>query len=89
MTLSINTNVGAFVALQQLTKTTNQLEQTQLRITTGLRVNGPKDDASNFAIATRLRGDIKGIEAVKVALATGDSIVNTAIVSICGPVPSE
>ncbi len=42
MTLSINTNVGAFVALQQLTKTTNQLEQTQLRITTGLRVNGPK-----------------------------------------------
>ena len=56
-----------------------QLENTQLRITTGLRVNGPKDDASNFAIATRLRGDIKGIEAVKIALATGDSIVNTAI----------
>ncbi len=79
MGLSINTNVGAFVALQNLTKTTSQLENTQLRITTGLRVNGPKDDASNFAIATRLRGDIKGIEAVKVALATGDSIVNTAI----------
>ena len=79
MGLSINTNVGAFVALQQLTKTTNQLENTQLRITTGLRVNGPKDDASNFAIATRLRGDIKGIEAVKVGLATSDSIVNTAI----------
>ena len=79
MGLSINTNVGAFVALQQLTKTTSQLENTQLRITTGLRVNGPKDDASNFAIATRLRGDIKGIESVKIALSTGDSIVNTAI----------
>ena len=79
MTFSINTNVGAFVALQNLTKTTSQLEVTQLRITTGLRVNGPKDDASNFAIATRLRGDIKGIESVKIALATGDSIVNVAI----------
>ena len=79
MTFSINTNVGAFVALQQLNKTTSQLEVTQLRITTGLRVNGPKDDASNFAIATRLRGDIKGIESVKIALATGDSIVNVAI----------
>jgi flagellin len=79
MGLSINTNVGAFVALQQLTKTTSQLENTQLRITTGLRVNGPKDDASNFSIATRLRGDIKGIESVKTALSTGDSIVNTAI----------
>ena len=79
MTFSINTNVGAFVALQNLTKTTSQLETTQLRITTGLRVNGPKDDAANFAIATRLRGDIKGIESVKIALATGDSIVNVAI----------
>ena len=79
MSFSINTNVGAFVALQQLNKTTSQLEVTQLRITTGLRVNGPKDDASNFAIATRLRGDIKGIESVKIALATGDSIVNVAI----------
>ena len=79
MGFSINTNVGAFVALQQLNKTTSQLEVTQLRITTGLRVNGPKDDASNFAIATRLRGDIKGIESVKIALATGDSIVNVAI----------
>ena len=66
---SINTNPEAFVALQQLTKTTNQLEVTKLRITTGLRVNGPKDDASNFAIATRSRGDIKGIESVKIALA--------------------
>ena len=35
-----------------------------------LRVNGPKDDASNFAIATHLRGDIKGIESVEIALAT-------------------
>ena len=79
MTFSVNTNPGAFVALQNLTKTTSQLEVTQLRITTGLRVNGPKDDAANFAIATRLRGDIKGIESVKIALATGDSIVNVAI----------
>ena len=44
-----------------------------------MRVNGPKDDASNFAIATHLRGDIKGIESVEIALATDDSIVNVAI----------
>ena len=79
MTLSVNTNIGALIAIQNLTKTAQRLARTQLRITTGLKVNGPKDDASNFAIATRLRGDIAGIEAVKVALATGESIVNTAI----------
>ena len=79
MVASVNTNSGALIALQNLSKTTKELEQTQLRITTGLKVNGPKDDASNFSIATRLRGDIAGIESVKIALATGDSIVNTAI----------
>jgi len=79
MVLSVNTNTGALVALQNLAKTSKELDVAQLRITTGLRVNGPKDDASNFAIATRLRGDIRGIESVKIALSTGDSIVNTAI----------
>ena len=79
MGLSLNTNVGAFVALQNLTKTTQRLEQTQLRITTGLRVNGPKDDGANYAISQKIKGDIAGTESVKLALANGDTIVNTAI----------
>ncbi len=79
MALSVNTNVGAMVALQNLNKTTNLLEQTQLRVTTGLRVNGPKDDAATFAIAQTMRGEIAGIRAVKSALANGESIVNVAI----------
>jgi flagellin len=79
MALSVNTNVGAMVALQNLNKTTDLLEQTQLRVTTGLKVNGPKDDASTFAIAQTLRGEIAGVKAVKSALANGESIVNVAI----------
>ena len=79
MAFSVNTNPSSYLALQELSKTTRFLDTTQLRITTGLRVNGPKDDAANFAIATRIRGDIKGIEAVKIALATGDATVNVAI----------
>ena len=43
--LSIKTNVGAMVALEQLSMTNKRLQNTQLRITTGLKVNGPKDDA--------------------------------------------
>ena len=77
--LSILTNVGAMAALQQLSKTQKNLNITQLRVTTGLKVNGPKDDASTFAIAQRMRGDIAGIQSVEIALANGDSIVNTAI----------
>ncbi len=79
MVLSINTNVGAMIALQQLNATNNRLEKTQLNITTGLKVNGPKDDASTYAIAQNMRGDIGGYQAVKTAMANGDATVSVAI----------
>ena len=79
MVLSVNTNPGAMIALQELTATNKRLDMTQLRITTGLKINGPKDDASTFAIAQNMRGDIAGIQAVKIALAAGESTANVAI----------
>lgn len=77
--LSVNTNSSANIALQQLTILNTKIQSTQLRITTGLKVSGPKDDAATFQIATRLRGDVAGLGAVKTALANGDSIVSVAI----------
>ena len=64
MVMSVNTNPGAMIALQNLSKTNKMLEQTQLRVTTGLWVNGPKDNAATFAIAQNMRGDIAGMSAV-------------------------
>jgi flagellin len=71
--------MGAMVALQNLNKTNRDMEKTQLAITTGLRVSGPKQDASSFAIAQNMRGDIAGLSAVKSALANGEATVNVAI----------
>ena len=79
MVMSVNTIAGAMIALQNLTKTTNMLSTTQFRITTGLRVNGPKDDAATFAIAQNMRGDIAGMSAVKTNLNLGQSVVSVAI----------
>jgi len=79
MTLSINTNTGAAIALQSLNQTTRSLERTQLNISTGLKVNGPKDDASTFAIAQNLRGEVAGLNALKTALSNGEATVNVAI----------
>ena len=76
---SVNTNPGSFVALQSLSSTNKLLERTQLRVTTGLKVNGPKDDAATFAIAQNQRGDIAGFRSVKTALAAGGSTTNVAI----------
>ncbi len=79
MALSVNTNPGADLGIQQLNKTKRDLLKTGNRITTGLKVNGPKDDAAIFAIAQALRGQVAGATAVKGALSAGESTVATAL----------
>ncbi len=79
MVVSINTNAGSNAALQALNRTSRALATAQLRITTGLKVNRPKDNAATFAIATRMRGEIAAVGAVKTALALGESTVDVAI----------
>lgn len=79
MVLSIHTNQGALIALQALNKTNSQLDQATLRVSTGFRVNGAKDDASTFAIAQRMRADVAGMGSVKTRLAEGVATLDTAI----------
>jgi flagellin len=76
---SINTNVGALVALRNLSATNTLLEATQNRVSTGYKVIGPRDDASSFAIAQGLRADIKAFDAVQQALSSGRGVVAAAI----------
>ena len=79
MVLSVNTNPGADLGIQQLSRTKRELLKTGNRITTGLKINGPKDDAATYAIAQALRGQVAGATAVKGALSAGESTVATAL----------
>ena len=79
MTLSVNTNEGALLALQNLNATGRSLEKTQNRINTGLAVASAKDDGAIFAIAQNLRADLGGLGAVKGSLDRGTSVVEVAI----------
>jgi flagellin len=76
---SINTNVGALVALRNLNVTNTELNKVQDRVSTGLRVIGAKDNASTFAIAQGIRGDIKATQAVQQGLSQGKGIASVAI----------
>jgi len=76
---SINTNIGALVALKNLGATNSLLERTQDRVSTGLKVIGPKDDASTFSIAQGLRADLKSFDAVQQSLSSGRGVVAAAI----------
>ena len=79
MALSVNTNSGAMVALQNLNSTNKELAEVQARINTGLKVAGPKDDGATFAIAQNIRANVAGLDAVKDSLDRGVSAADTAI----------
>ena len=79
MAFSINTNEGAFLALQTLTKTTTALNTVQSRINTGLKVATAKDDGATYAIAQKLRADVAGLSAVKSSLDRASSSLDVAV----------
>ena len=75
---SINTNPGVFVALRTLNSVNRDLDVTQNRVSTGLRVSGALDDASNFSIAQGIRGELKAIGAVTQGLNNAKGIGKVA-----------
>ena len=76
---TVNTNVGAMVALQSLNKTNMELGQVQGRINTGLKVANAKDNGALFAIAQNMRGKVAGFGAVQQSLSRGVSTVDVAL----------
>jgi flagellin len=81
---SIITNPGAFTALRTLNSINRNLDTTQNRVSTGLKVTGALDNASNFAIAQGIRSELKAIDAVSQGLNNSKGIGNTAIAGATG-----
>jgi len=77
--LSVNTNVGAMIALQNLNKTNSEMEMTQNRINTGLKVATAKDNGGIYAIAQTMRGEVGALNAVGQSLNRAKSIVDVAL----------
>jgi flagellin len=79
MTLSVNTNAGAMIALQNLNTTNMDMSEVQKRISTGLNVAGAKDDGGRYAIAQRMRAQVAGYGVVQQSLNGVRSIVDVAL----------
>ena len=92
---SINTNIGAFVALQNLNSVNSRLDTVQNRVSTGLKVSNAVEDASSFAIAQGIRGNLKAFEAVSQGLANGRGVATftlagaTAISDLLGDIQKK
>ncbi|MCF6293838.1 MAG: flagellin, partial [Robiginitomaculum sp.] len=74
----VNTNFGAAIALQNLSKTNMELREVQSRINTGYKVASAKDNGGIFAIAQKLRGEVAGYNAVQQSLSRVQSTVDVA-----------
>ena len=56
----INTNIGALFAGAALNKSANALQTAQQRLSSGLRINSSKDDATGLSIATTYDSQVRG-----------------------------
>jgi flagellin len=76
---SVNTNVGAMIALQNLSRTNSELGTVQNRINTGQKVSSAKDNGAIWAIAQGQRAEIGALNAVKDSLNRGQSAVDVSL----------
>lgn len=61
MALRIGTNVAAISASRQLSKNSEDLQDSLMRLSSGSRIVQPGDDAAGFAISEQLRGQERGL----------------------------
>lgn len=75
---SINTNVSAMAALSTLRTINNDMEMTQGRISSGLKVGSASDNAAYWSISTTIKSDNKALATVQDALGLGAAKTDVA-----------
>ncbi|WMS89957.1 flagellin [Pseudoalteromonas sp. HL-AS1] len=78
MAMYVNTNVSSLNAQRQLMKSGNALDESFQRLSSGLRINGAKDDAAGMQISNRLTGQINGLTQGNRNANDGISLAQTA-----------
>ena len=76
---SVFTNPSAFTALRSLNKINQRLDVTQNRVSTGLKVASSLDDASAFAVAQGIRGEIRALDSVIQGLNNSKAVGKVAV----------
>lgn len=79
MSISLNTNKSAMIALQNLNSTNMSMDGVQKRISTGLKVASAKDNASTYSIAQSQRADLGSYQAVTDSLNRAQSVADVTL----------
>jgi flagellin len=76
--ISVNTNIGAMAAVQNLNRTGVELQQTQSAISTGKKVANVRDNGAVWVIANKMSGDVEGYNRVRESAERANAILDTA-----------
>jgi len=76
--LGINTNSASLTAQTNLSRSSGSLETSIARLSSGVRVNGAKDDAAGLAIAERMTAQIRGSDVAARNANDGVSLLQVA-----------
>ncbi len=77
--VSVNTNVSAAVALQNLNSINSNLATVQNRLNTGLEVADARDNGAVFAIAQGLRADVGAFNAISDSFDRAGSAIDVSV----------
>ncbi len=78
MSLRIQTNIAAFDAERNLNLTSQRLQTSMARLSSGYRINSAADDAAGLAISEKLNAQIGGLKQANSNAQDGISLVQTA-----------
>jgi flagellin len=74
---SVNTNVGAMIALESLNQTNSDLAATQKQISTGYRVADATDDGAAYAVAQSVRSTVGALTTANQQLGNVQGLLQT------------
>ncbi|AUL72133.1 flagellin [Pseudoalteromonas sp. 13-15] len=78
MALYVNSNVSSLNAQRQLSKSSNALDTSFQRLSSGMRINSAKDDAAGMQISNRLSSQVNGLNQGNRNANDGISLAQTA-----------
>ena len=78
MALTINTNISSIIAQRSLTNSTNAMNTSIERMTTGYKINHAKDNAAGYSIANNWETKLGSLDVAADNAATGLDLLTTA-----------
>lgn len=78
MGLRINTNTASLTAQRNLSNTTEQLQRSLSRLSSGLRITRASDDAAGLAISERFRAEVRSLQQAQRNALDGISLLQIA-----------